>query len=224
MMAFVQQDLKRLIAYSSVSHKGIVLIGCFALNIYALQGAVMQMLAHGVSTSALFMLVGMIHHRFNTRQLDELGGLWQQVPQLSAIGMFFAVASLGMPGLGNFVAEFLILIGSFQAYPWHTVLAASGLILAAIYSLLIIFKTFFGPKPEQDDPPVKASTEIKDCDRRESATLAMMCVLLIYMGLHPQPILNVVQKQLKQITLDTAKRSQSESQVKPPSQTKEVFL
>jgi NADH-quinone oxidoreductase subunit M len=190
MMAFVQTDLKRLIAYSSVSHMGFVLMGCFAFNIYALQGAVMQMLAHGISTSALFMLVGMISHRFHTRDLNKLGGLWQQVPRLSAIGLFFAVASLGMPGLGNFVAEFLVLVGSFERYPWYTVVAASGLILAAIYSLLIIYKTFFGPTS------FEAPIIVADTDKREATTLLLMCGLLVYMGLHPQPFLDMVQNNL----------------------------
>lgn len=196
MMAFVQQDLKRLIAYSSVSHMGFVLLGCFAFNIYALQGAVMQMLAHGISTSALFVLVGMIQHRFHTRELDKLGGLWQQVPRLSAIGLFFAIASLGMPGLGNFVAEFLVLVGSFERYPWYTVVAASGLILAAVYSLLIIYKTFFGP----ENPQLTATLpgNIADTNRREATTLLAMCILLIYMGLHPQPLLDMVQNNLLQ--------------------------
>jgi NADH-quinone oxidoreductase subunit M len=192
MMAFVQQDLKRLIAYSSVSHMGFVLLGCFAFNIYALQGAVMQMLAHGISTSALFVLVGMIQYRFKTRELDKLGGLWQQVPRLSAIGLFFGVASLGMPGLGNFVAEFLVLVGSFERYPWYTVVAASGLILAAIYSLLIIYKTFFGPKAPS------APSMVLDLSKRETATLMSMVVILVYMGLHPQPFLDMVQTNLLQ--------------------------
>ncbi|MFT4924592.1 MAG: NADH-quinone oxidoreductase subunit M [Phenylobacterium sp.] len=196
MMAFVQQDLKRLIAYSSVSHMGFVLLGCFAFNIYAIQGAVMQMLAHGISTSALFVLVGMIQHRFHTRELDKLGGLWQQVPRLSAIGVFFGVASLGMPGLGNFVAEFLVLIGSFERYPWYTVIAASGLILAAIYSLLIIYKTFFGPKSAQRS--VKEAPVIADTNTREATTLLVMVFLLVVMGLHPQPLLDMVQNNLLQ--------------------------
>lgn len=192
MMAFVQQDLKKLIAFSSVSHMGFVLLGCFAFNIYALQGAVMQMLAHGISTSALFVLVGMIQHRYHTRQLDQLGGLWQQVPRLSAIGLFFGVASLGMPGLGNFVAEFLVLVGSFEKYPWHTVVAASGLILAAVYSLLIIYKTFFG------EIPPERNVTVLDTSRRETLTLGAMCVILVFMGLHPQPFLDLVQSNLLQ--------------------------
>ncbi|NQZ07766.1 MAG: NADH-quinone oxidoreductase subunit M [Algicola sp.] len=193
MMAFVQKDLKRLIAYSSVSHMGFVLLGCFAMNIYALQGAVMQMLAHGISTSALFVLVGMIQYRFKTRDLDKLGGLWQQVPRLSAIGLFFGVASLGMPGLGNFVAEFLVLVGSFERYPWYTVVAASGLILGAIYSLLIIYKTFFGPQGDA----VK-SAEVLDTSKREATTLLVMVAILVFMGLHPQPFMDMVQSNLLQ--------------------------
>ena len=198
MMALVQQDLKRLIAYSSVSHMGFVLLGCFALNIYALQGAVMQMLAHGVSTSALFMLVGMIHHRYHTRQISELGGLWQQVPRLSAIGVFFGVASLGMPGLGNFIAEFLVLLGSFKNFPVLTAVAALGLILGATYSLLMIYKAFYGP--DRRASKIQTNNEVEDTNKRESTTLALMCVILIYMGLHPQPIFDMVQQKLKQTT------------------------
>jgi NADH-quinone oxidoreductase subunit M len=209
MMAFMQKDLKRLIAYSSVSHMGFVLLGCFAMNIYALQGAVMQMLAHGISTSALFVLVGMIQYRFKTRDLDKLGGLWQQVPRLSAIGLFFGVASLGMPGLGNFVAEFLVLVGSFEKYPLHTVVAASGLILGAIYSLIIIYKTFFGPKgdavqgvevkgSEVNSSEVKGATEVADTSTREATTLLVMVAILVYMGVHPQPFMDMVQSNLLQ--------------------------
>ncbi len=187
MMAFSQQDLKRVVAYSSVSHMGFVLLGCFALNAQAWQGAVMQMLAHGVSTSALFALVGAIQYRYHTRDLAELGGLWQVLPKLSAVGLFFVVASLGMPGLGNFVAEFLVLVGGFQVYPWLTALAASGLILAAVYSLMIAQKTFFGP--------LKLSAAI-DFDQRETTMMLGMALLLIIMGLHPQPLLDLAQQTL----------------------------
>ncbi|ALO35151.1 NADH dehydrogenase [Colwellia sp. MT41] len=186
MMAFVQTDLKRLVAYSSVSHMGFVLLGCFALNIYALQGAIMQMLAHGISTSALFVLVGMIQHRYHTRDLNKLGGLWLNLPKLSAFGLFFGIASLGMPGLGNFVAEFLILVGSFEQYPILTIFAASGLILAAVYSLLLIYKTFFGPIKRPHD------SKITDTNTKEWCTLISMCFILIYLGLHPQPFFDLV--------------------------------
>ncbi|SFD04334.1 complex I subunit 4 family protein [Pseudoalteromonas denitrificans] len=194
MMAFVQTDLKRLVAYSSVSHMGFVLLGCFAFNIYALQGAVMQMLAHGISTSALFVLVGMIQHRYHTRDLNKLGGLWSKLPKLSAFGLFFGIASLGMPGLGNFVAEFLILLGSFEQYPKLTIFAASGLILAAIYSLLLIYKTFFGQIKGPHD------SKISDTNTKEWVTLLSMCFILIYLGLHPQPFFDLTYTSLTNLT------------------------
>jgi len=187
LMAFSQQDLKRVVAYSSVSHMGFVLLGCFALTAQAWQGAVMQMLAHGISTSALFALVGAIQFRYHTRDLNQLGGLWQALPKLSAVGLFFVIASLGMPGLGNFVAEFLVLAGSFRTAPWLTALAASGLILAAIYALMIAQKTLFGALRL----PVAT-----DFDRRETAMMLSMVLLLIVMGLHPQPLLNLAQQTL----------------------------
>jgi NADH-quinone oxidoreductase subunit M len=192
LMAFSQQDLKRVVAYSSVSHMGFVLLGCFALTTQAWQGAVMQMLAHGVSTSALFALVGAIQYRYHTRDLNELGGLWHALPKLSAVGLFFVVASLGMPGLGNFVAEFLVLVGSFRTYPWLTALAASGLILAAVYSLRIAQKTFFGT--------LKLPAAV-DFDRRETAMMLSMALLLIVMGLHPQPLLDLAQQTLDHFSM-----------------------
>ena len=189
LMAFAQQDLKRLVAYSSVSHMGFVLLGCYALTSQAWQGAVIQMLAHGVSTSALFALVGAIQYRYHTRDLSKLGGLWQTIPKLSAVGLFFVIASLGMPGLGNFVGEFLVLVGSFSTYPKLTTVAASGLILAAIYSLAIVQKTFFGP--------LKLDQAI-DLDRREIVMMMSMAILLVWIGLHPQTFIDLAQQTLSQ--------------------------
>ncbi len=208
MMAFVQTDLKRLIAYTSVSHMGFVLLGCFSFNVYALQGAVMQMLAHGISTSALFMLVGIIQHKFHTRDLNKLGGLWQHLPKLSALGLFFAVASLGMPGTANFIAEFLVLLGSFEKYKIFTVFAASGLILAAIYSLLIIYKTFFGSDKKfikNINKTAITSSTITDTNLKQSITLLLMCALLIYIGLKPQIVIDLVQPQVSNSLTQTAK-------------------
>ena len=113
-LAFAQTDLKRLVAYTSVSHLGFVLLGVFAWNPLALQGAVLQMVCHGISTGALFILVGALQDRIHTRDLDRMGGLWQVAPRMGGAAMFFAMASLGLPGLGNFVAEFLVLVGVWQ--------------------------------------------------------------------------------------------------------------
>ncbi|MCJ8338997.1 MAG: NADH-quinone oxidoreductase subunit M [Pseudomonadales bacterium] len=192
LMAFSQQDLKRLVAYSSVSHMGFVLLGCYAFTAQAWQGAVLQMLAHGVSTAALFALVGAIQYRYHTRDLAQLGGLWQCLPKLSGMLLFFVVASLGMPGLGNFVAEFLVLVGSFSTYPKLTMMAATGLILAAIYSLKIAHQTLFGT--------LKLQPSI-DLDRREVLMMFSMVVLLIWLGLHPQPIIDLAQQSLNQLSI-----------------------
>jgi len=191
-MAFSQQDLKRLIAYTSISHMGFVLLGCYAMTQQAWQGAVMQMLAHGISAAALFALVGAIQYRYHTRDLNELGGLWQVLPKLSAVGLFFVVASLGMPGLGNFVGEFLVLLGSFPSYPIFTIIAALGLILAAVYSLAIAQRTFFGP--------LKLG-EALDLDTREILMMTSMAVILLWMGLHPQPLIDLAQHTLNQFPL-----------------------
>ncbi|HTR00086.1 MAG TPA: NADH-quinone oxidoreductase subunit M, partial [Candidatus Acidoferrum sp.] len=143
-VAFAQNDLKRLIAYTSVSHMGFVLLGIYAWNAQAVQGAVMTMLAHGFSAAALFMLAGGLQHRIHTREMDKMGGFWGVAPKLSFMAMFFTVAAVGMPGLGNFVGEFLVLLGSFQVSILKTAFAALGLVVAAVYSLIVIQKVFHG--------------------------------------------------------------------------------
>ena len=149
-VAFAQTDIKRLIAYTSVSHMGFVLLGIYAWNEQALQGAVMTMLAHGLSAAALFMLAGGLQHRIHTRDMDHMGGFWAKVPRLSFVALFFSVAALGMPGLGNFVGEFLALLGAFKANIGLTVAAAFGLIFASVYSLWVIQKVFHGAYRNSD--------------------------------------------------------------------------
>lgn len=183
--AFAQTDFKRLVAYSSVSHMGFVLLGLYAWNLQAVQGAVMQMVAHGLSTAALFMLAGALQQRLHTRDMRRMGGLWQNMPRMGACAMFFALASLGLPGLGNFIAEFLVLVGLFQVAPWLTVLAALGLITAAVYSLAMMQQAFQGkPDPQR---------QLLDFGHRELLTMAVMMVLLIWLGMYPQPLLDLAQ-------------------------------
>ena len=184
-LAFAQTDFKRLIAYSSVSHMGFVLLGVYAWNQLALQGAVMQMVAHGFSTAALFMIAGSLQERLHTRDMREMGGLWHNMPRMGAVAMFFIIASLGLPGLGNFVAEFLVLLGLFQVDPWLTMIAALGLITGAAYSLLLMQRSFQG---EQDE-----SRRLNDFGTREMLTMALMMVALIGLGLYPQPVLDMAQ-------------------------------
>ncbi len=185
LLAFAQTDFKRLVAYSSVSHMGFVLLGLYAWNALALQGAIMQMVAHGVSTAALFMLAGALQQRLHTRDMSRMGGLWHNAPRLGACAMFFAMASLGLPGMGNFVAEFLVLLGLFARHPWLTAVAALGLITAALYSLIMLQKTFQG-RPD-------TSRHIKDFGGLEMSTMAAMMAALLWLGLYPQPLLSLAQ-------------------------------
>jgi NADH-quinone oxidoreductase subunit M len=187
-MAFAQDDFKRLVAYSSVSHMGFVLIGIFAWRELTLQGSVMQMVAHGLSTAALFMIAGALQHRLHTRDVSEMGGLWKDMPRMGAIAMFFIIASLGMPGLGNFVGEFMILMGTFQVNVPITVFASLGLIVAAVYSLVAMQRVFQGAPT--------ADRNLQDFDLREVATMVLMMLGLVYLGVHPQPVFDMVEPTL----------------------------
>jgi NADH-quinone oxidoreductase subunit M len=183
-LAFAQTDLKRLVAYTSVSHMGFVLLGIFAWNVTAMQGAVMQILAHGVSTGALFIIVGMIQERIHTRDMDRMGGLWSTAPRLSGVGMVFGLASLGLPGFGNFVAEFLVLLGTYRVNIAITVFAATGLVFAAIYSLWMVQRAFHGEKHEEWTMP--------DLSIRETGVMAAMIIVIFWLGLYPRPALNTI--------------------------------
>ncbi|NLR62908.1 NADH-quinone oxidoreductase subunit M [Chitinophaga varians] len=186
MLAYAQTDLKRLIAYTSVSHMGFVLVGAFSFNALAYEGVVMQMIAHGISTGALFIIAGALYERIHTRNIQEMGGLWSRMPVMGSAAMIFVMASLGLPGLGNFVAEFLILLGSWQANRWITVFAAIGLVVATAYSLRIMQKVFFGPANRQYVLP--------DLNKRELVIIVALVMAILLLGLHPQPVLNTSQK------------------------------
>ncbi|WP_447983277.1 NADH-quinone oxidoreductase subunit M [Nitrospira sp. Nam74] len=190
-LAFAQTDLKRLVAYSSVSHLGFVLLGIFAWNRLALQGAVMQMLAHGVSTGALFMLAGALQERLHTRDMGRMGGLWASVPKMAAIALFFTIASLGLPGLGNFVGEFLVLLGTFRVTVTGTVFATVGIVAATIYALALMQRTFYGP--------VSATVPIPDLSRPAITTLAVMMAVQVWLGVAPQPVLGLAESVIERL-------------------------
>jgi NADH-quinone oxidoreductase subunit M len=181
--AFGQNDIKRLVAYTSISHMGFILVGVYAGTQVALQGVMIQMLSHGISSGGLFILCGELYERLHTHDLRKMGGLWARFSCLPPIALFFTVASLGLPGLGNFLGEFLILLGTFKMHPGVTVAAAGGLILSAVYSLNLMQRAFQG-KPSGGD-------DLQDLNRREIATLGALMAFLIWLGLYPQPILNV---------------------------------
>lgn len=188
-MAYAQTDLKRLIAYTSVSHMGFILIGVFSWNIYALQGSVITMLAHGISAAALFMIAGALQKRLHTREMGSMGGLWQIVPRLSAFALFFAMASLGLPGLGNFIGEFLVLLGAFKVNVLLTSITALALILAPVYSLVVIQKTVHGP--------LQIPSPVLDFNRRELTSMALLALATIWLGLSPGTFFDVSAPSLK---------------------------
>jgi len=177
--AFGQDDTKRLVAYTSISHMGFIMLGVFAGTQLALQGVIMQILAHGISAAGLFILCGELQERLETRDLRKMGGLWGRFSNLPQFGLFFILASLGLPGLGNFLGEFLILMGTFKAHPQLAMLGTIGLVLSAVYSLILMQRTFYG----------KASTTapIADLDRREFAILTTLAAIMIWLGLYPKP-------------------------------------
>ncbi|HEY3429884.1 MAG TPA: NADH-quinone oxidoreductase subunit M, partial [Cyclobacteriaceae bacterium] len=190
--AYSQTDLKRLIAYTSVSHMGFVILGVFALNEVAMQGVVMQMITHGLSTGALFILAGGLYERLHTRDILTMGGFWKKVPFMGFIAMVFSMASLGLPGLGNFVAEFLTLVGSWQANPTLTIFAAIGVVGATAYSLRIMQKVFLGPESKQHH-------ELTDLSGREKLILIPMTIVIIVLGLFPQFVINTAKPPLKSV-------------------------
>lgn len=188
-VAFSQTDIKRLIAYTSISHMGFVVIGIYAGTQMALQGVIVQMIAHGLSAGGLFILCGEIYERMHTRDLRLMGGLWSRFRYLPPIMMFFAAASLGLPGLGNFIGEFLILMGSYAVAPTVTIVAATGLILAAVYSLIIVQRALHGAPAVADDHGVDG--RLRDLGKRELVMMLSLMVLLLLLGLYPQPVMDL---------------------------------
>jgi NADH-quinone oxidoreductase subunit M len=187
LVATVQPDLKRLVAYSSVSHLGFVMLGLASLSPMATVGAVYQMLNHGLSTGALFLLVGMIYERRHTRMIADFGGLWSVAPLFSVALLVAMLASAGLPGLNGFVGEFLILLGSFGRWPWVTAVAVSGVVLGALYLLWMYERTIFGPVVHEE------TRRLRDLGTRELVVVVPVLALCFVMGLYPGPILRRIE-------------------------------
>jgi NADH-quinone oxidoreductase subunit M len=187
LVAMVQPDFKKLVAYSSVSHLGFVMLGIFALTLQSVQGAILIMINHGISTGALFLLVGMIYERKHSRLIDAYGGIARVVPLFAAILTFVSLSSIGLPGTNGFVGEFLVLIGSFKTYPVLTIIAATGVIFAAAYLLWALQRILFNPldKPE--------NTHLPDLNKRELALLVPLLAVIIWLGIYPAPVLRRTQ-------------------------------
>ncbi len=184
LVAIVQPDIKRLVAYSSVSHLGFIVLGTFALSAQGLSGGVIQMVNHGLTTGALFLLVGMIYDRRHTRQISDYGGIARVMPIFAGLFLFTAFASAGLPGLNGFVGEFLVLLGSYARHPAATITAAFGVLLAAIYLLWAYERVFTGPndKPENQG--------LKDLNAREIGIMVPLVAMIIFLGVYPKPALD----------------------------------
>jgi NADH-quinone oxidoreductase subunit M len=185
-VATMQKDLKRLVAYSSVAHLGFIILGTFALDREGIDGAVLQMVNHGLSTGALFLLVGMIYERRHTREISQLKGLQKSAPIMAGFFTLVMLSSIGLPGLNGFVGEFLILLGSFTAHRWWTVVAATGVIIAALYLLWAYQRVFHGT-PEGDN------ATMRDLTFREGCVLAPLVVGIVFLGVYPKPVLDRIE-------------------------------
>ncbi|HEY8514430.1 MAG TPA: NADH-quinone oxidoreductase subunit M [Candidatus Binatia bacterium] len=187
MVSLPQADMKRLVAYSSVSHLGFVMLGIYAFNRTGMTGGVLQMVNHGLSTGALFILIGFIYDRRHTRQISQYGGLWAVVPIFSSLFLIVTLSSIGLPGLNGFVGEFLILLGAYRAHPWAAAIATLGVVLGAAYLLTMYKRVIFGPVTHEEN------RSLKDLSAREIAAVAPVILLIFWIGIYPKPFLDRIE-------------------------------
>jgi NADH-quinone oxidoreductase subunit M len=192
LVSLVQPDFKKLVAYSSVSHLGFVMLGIFALTVQSVQGALMVMINHGLSTGALFFLIGMIYERRHTRLIEAYGGIARVVPMFAALLTFVSLSSIAVPGTNGFIGEFLVLLGSFRTFPVLSVIAATSVIIAAAYLLWAIQRILFNPLDKVENE------HVPDLNRRELALMAPLVAAIIWMGVYPAPVLRRMQPAAEQ--------------------------
>jgi NADH-quinone oxidoreductase subunit M len=208
LVAMVQEDVKKLVAYSSVAHLGYVMLGVFALNLQGLSGGMLQMLNHGISTGALFLIVGFIYERRHTRLITDFGGLAKQMPVFATIFMIVTLSSIGLPGTNGFVGEFLILIGAYESeLRWYAVIGTSGVILAAVYMLWMFQRVMFG---ELNNPKNQTLT---DLNAREIAIMLPLIVLIFVMGVYPTPFIDKMNPSLEKLIVHVKSKQTAKAQM-----------
>ena len=193
LVALAQEDMKKLIAYSSVAHMGYVTVGAFSMTTQGIEGAMFQMLSHGIVSAALFLVVGVVYDRVHSRDIAAYGGLVQRMPVYALVFMVFMLASVGLPGTGGFVGEFLVLLGAFRVNAWVAALTATGMILGAAYMLYLYRRVIFGQLTKDK---LKG---LLDLTPREMAVFAPLLVLVIWMGVYPKPFLDVMHASVGQL-------------------------
>jgi len=210
LVALMQKDWKSLVAYSSVSHMGFITLGIFMLNPLGLQGGIFQMLAHGVSTGGLFLIVGLIYERMHTKEIARYSGLAKVMPVYATLFAVMALSSLGLPTLNGFIGEFLVMTGTFQEEPTYAYFAVWGIVLAAAYLLWLYQRVMLG---EPKDDEIRA---LKDLNFRESMTLVPLCIMAVWMGLYPKPFLEYMEQPVNAIVERVQPGYFAESEVTPP--------
>ncbi len=202
LVALVQPDIKKLVAYSSVAHLGFVMLGIFALTVESVQGALMVMIGHGLSTGALFLLVGIIYERTHTRLIDDYGGIAKVVPLFATILTIVALSSIGLPGTNGFVAEFLVMLGAFRTYPILTTVSATGVILAAAYLLWALQRMIYNAL----DKPANAG--LRDLNRRELVLLVPILAGIVWMGVYPKPVLDRMEASARKLVQEVSRKAE----------------
>ena len=219
MIAYAQKDVKQVIAYSSVSHMGIIMLGLFAMNAEGLSGSVFQMLSHGIVSGALFMLVGMIYERRHTKLMSEFGGIASVMPKFAIIFGIMLMASVGLPLTIGFVGEFLVLLGFYQVSPMMTILAGTSIILGAVYMLRVMKRTFFGPLDNEENK------KLKDLNSRETWSLIPLVAIVIWLGVYPKPVLGPIDNSVKALLVfmdEKAITQEAKDMIRVAKSSKEV--